>query len=144
MNQKHIDALEIANRIRINGSVTDSKRWYIGLAAPMLLVVGLALEPSGVLPAILLFCGNTLTFFYRIWTWKMASKKLELLVLPAGAFLVICVVAYLFQSGNLTWISPVWILGAFFTPMLVLRTVLAATTNAIADDLEAMARSESD
>lgn len=133
---KRRDALSIARRIRVDDSIRDRKKWYIATLAPVLLLIGLYFDWQNLGYALGLFGLNFVLFYYRMWTWKQGDKMLELLVLPAGLIAIAVVVGLLVQKEAFSAVSVLWLLGAFFTPIFIMRTLTAKQVNDIADALE--------
>ena len=79
---------------------------------------------------------NTLMFMYRMWTWRIASKKLELLILVVGLTAVALAGIYFYHHNSFSVWSILLVITAFFTPMFIFRTVFVKQTNQIADYLK--------
>lgn len=134
--QKKADALEIAKRIRIDGDIKDRKKWYFMLIMPFLLLLAVYMDFENWPVAIGLIIVNSLMFMYRMWTWRMGNKKLELLILVVGLAAVVLAGIYFYHHNSFSVWSVLLVVTAFFTPMFIFRTLFVKQTNQIAEDLE--------
>lgn len=132
--QKKATALDMAKRIRTE-NYTKTNRWYFALIVPVLLVVGLVMDFQNVWLAVILFVMNAIFFLLRMETWKMANKSLEMALVPLGLIIMGIIIYYLVQHDRFSYWSTCWLIGAFFSPIVLMRALTIKQVNKIADDL---------
>ena len=129
-----LGALRVSKRI--SSGDAKEKPWYLLVLIPTVLLVGLFFSPGSWTWALGMFLVAFVFFYLRMELWKTGNERLELIFFVSGTFIILASIAYLLITQTFEWGKLLIILGAFYSTVLIMRTLFNNKINTIAKELK--------